>query len=656
MSGWTADGWDEDDDVDLDDDEDIFVEDEHELVPEEPSNRGVTTLGAGLFMGRLAQMISQVAAPQVEEQQQEAVAEEQTNPQSVASRLSSLLAPTARDSGADGGWDDDLEDIDNADGGWGDDDLDEIDSELDGMEDVELRDTPRPSPPATAVTKDVVESGGGSDGDLDIDTALQPHVDDTGGPRVAQDSTCGWDDSLCLDDDRSDHEAMGGTPKARVPPSPPPVSKLSLLQAQYPPPPPPPPPRPSNHRELHFCVDEAPNDSGGWDDPDLEDLDQIEGDRIQDMTEKNQSVGALNKSAIPSAIGNGGDENIGIENENLAVQSDLCQDRIDDTDNAESVPDLQRMPTDNEPSVIAMAQEEAEQVTMQNYEAIEEQGGWEDSALEGLDDFDRSRSTLSPLPAVASPLVDQVPLVEMPTVMQRDSTVAMASDQSGTLGEESYPDEEYYGPVVDQLPPPFRAVPLGTESILTQVRFEELDQDDNEVGEDTAPGETSEETTNGANAGPIVVDHVPTIPAARIRIRDSTLAVASEESSTVMEDIWREDFAPNDEDYGPVVDHLPTPETPSPSVKSLRSMSSLAVQRAITEEEDVEDEDASELRCTIGVFSGASVADSMAVVAPIVEHDEDITFGQTMDGVDGDTLHDDETVSNALSPQMGTIA
>jgi chromosome segregation ATPase len=655
MSGWTADGWDEDDDVDLDDDEDIFVEDEH--MPEEPSNRGVTTLGAGLFMGRLAQMISQVAAPQVDEQQQEAVAEELSKPQSLATGLSLLLAPSASDSGADGGWDDDLEGIDNGDGGWGDDDLDEIDSELDGMVDVELRDTPRPSPPATALTTKVAEPGGGSAGDLNIDNASQPHADDTGGPQFAHDSAGGWDDSLCLDDDQIDpidHEAMGGTPKTRVPPPPPPVSKLSLLQAQYPPPPPPPPlppPLPSNHRGFHCSMDETASESVGWDDPDFEDLDQMEDDRIQDMAERNPSECALNKSATPEAIGNGVDGNTGIENENLAVPSDpkpdLSQERIDDSDNAESVPHLQHRSTDNEPSDIAVAPDEVEQVAMQDYEASEEQGGWEDSALEGLDDFDRSRSTLSPLPAAASPLVDQVPLVEMPTIMQRDSTVAMASDQSGTLGEESYPDEEYYGPVVDQLPPPFRAVPFGAESILTQVRFEELDQDDNEVGEDTAPGETSEETTNGVNAGPILVDHVPAIPAARIRIRDSTLAVASEQSSTVMEDIWREDFAPNDEDYGPVVDHLPTPATPSPSVKSLRSMSSLAVQRAITEEENAEDEDAGELRCNIGVFSSASVADSMAVVAPIAEHDEDITFGQTVDGVDGDTLHDDETVSNA---------
>ena len=152
-----------------------------------------------------------------------------------------------------------------------------------------------------------------------------------------------------------------------------------------------------------------------------------------------------------------------------------------------------------------------------------------------------------------------------------------------------------------------------------------MDQDKNEVGEDTAPGEASEEAINGANPGPIImVDHVPAIPVAGARLRDSTLAVASEESSTVMEDIWREDFAPNDEDYGPVIDHLPTPETPSPSVKSLRSLSSLAVQRAITEEEDVEDEDASESRGTAGLFSGASVADSMAAVAPITEQDEKI--------------------------------
>jgi hypothetical protein len=102
---------------------------------------------------------------------------------------------------------------------------------------------------------------------------------------------------------------------------------------------------------------------------------------------------------------------------------------------------------------------------------------------------------------------------------------------------------------------------------MTQVRIEELDQDDNEVGEDTAPGEASEEAINRANPCPVVVDHVPAISVAGHRMRDSTLAVASQQSSTVMEDIWREDFAPNDEDYGPVVDQLPTAEAQTPSVK-----------------------------------------------------------------------------------------
>merc|ERR1711957_741581 len=60
-----------------------------------------------------------------------------------------------------------------------------------------------------------------------------------------------------------------------------------------------------------------------------------------------------------------------------------------------------------------------------------------------------------------------------------------------------------------------------------------------------------------------------------------------------------------------------------------------------------------------GIFSGASVADSIAVVAPIAEHeDEENTVEQTVDGtIDGtvDGVADDETVSNAPPTLDATV-
>ena len=144
-----------------------------------------------------------------------------------------------------------------------------------------------------------------------------------------------------------------------------------------------------------------------------------------------------------------------IPGEPIDSQPDFDENGIDRGDSVILAQHLEPGPIESEVPAALVAQDDAVQDTMEEYVASEEQGGWEDSALEGLDDFDRS--SLSLLPAVASPLVDHIPLVEISAVVQRDSTVAMASDQSGTFGKESYPDEEYYGPVVDQLPPPFRA-------------------------------------------------------------------------------------------------------------------------------------------------------------------------------------------------------
>ena len=594
----STDGWD-DDDVDLEDDDDIFREDD--VPTASTTDQGtatvlpVVTMGPGLLVGRLTQMISQVAAPQIPSTiRREDDAKEHgtiTPSQTTHSSLPPIKATTTID---EGGWDDDLDGIDVDDdddqGGWGDDDnLEELEVEeiQDKEEEVFVQQHQQQRPV----------------GNSNLHLSLVGNST-AGNDETRNESGGGWDDSLNLDDENEEYQQQDGArvvnPTAGVP-APPPIDSHEI---------------------------------GGSDDLALENLDP---EVIQDCESESKLPVETNSSGIPLADSQGDPVN---ETEESVADKALHQ-------NADPVEhDAREEPTNAEPRT-ANGDHDNEQVTTDDGETNEEPDGWGDSGLEELDEFDQYSSPLPPPPPAASPLVDQVPPEEVPPVLQRDSTVAMASDQSETLGEESYPDEEYYGPVVDQLPPPFRAAPAGTESILTQVRIEELDQDDNEVGEDTAPGEASEEAINRANPCPVVVDHVPAISVAGHRMRDSTLAVASQQSSTVMEDIWREDFAPNDEDYGPVVDQLPTAETQTPSVKSLRSISSLAVQGVIAEEEDVDDEDVSERRSRVGVFSGASVADSLAVVAPIAENDEENTVGQTMDGVEGDTLHDDETVSNA---------
>jgi chromosome segregation ATPase len=565
MSGWT-DGW-EDDDVILEDDDEIFVPDGDSVgnQPELASESGMQ-MGAGLFVGRLTQMISQVAAPPIEEQI-ETDRSKENGPQTLASRLSSYLNLTKEENVR--GWDDDLESLEHE-GGW--DDLDGIDVHDIGNETSGLGNHMSKSHILEEKATDV-----SSPVNRNADSPLP--AEDSATFEIENEVSNGWDDSICLEDDEGERkneikidEAIS-TPRSG--PSPLPFHSVPIpIEAMS---------------SLAFSAQADCAENDGWDDPDLDDLDQLEDTSLQKGNNTEQASNA---------------------------SSERTTTNVDS--NSRWIQDLQA---------------QAEEINVERENVWETRGG--------------SESVVTiPQPEV-SPLVDQVPGEQLPSVAQRDSIFATASDQSGTLGEESYPDEQYFGPVVDHLPPPFRPVTLGTESLATQVRLEELDQDENEVGEDTEPGEASEEALNNGIPGPVVVDHVPPTPLSRQRVRDSTVAVVSQQSSTIMEDIWREDFAPNDEDYGPVVDQLPRIETPAPFSRSWRSNASLALQRAITEEDNADDEEVTELISRIGMFSGASIADSMAVVAPVAENDEENTVGQTIDGADGDTLRDDETVSNA---------
>jgi chromosome segregation ATPase len=414
-------------------------------------------------------------------------------------------------------------------------------------------------------------------------------------------------------------------------------------------------------------------DEEGWEEEDIDlDHEQVETEEIQPLQNNQQLETGTETITEPTDQQPNGweqedDDAVLLEEEKITtMESTPLQVTTEETTFDQPVtPRLQRTP----PHSFARLQTlETPQMTNSVL------AGWDDDALEHLDislthqnDAAGDAAAVSPLSqqGMAPPLspltrttnnfvVDQVPAQTFPAVAQRDSTIAMASDHTATLDDDEEEDHQIFGPVVDHLPPPSTTRQSSKSlSVATLARLEDMDQDDKEVGEDTEPGEL---TTEGLPPTPVVVDHVPS-SSNTLATSATVVAVASQQSSTVMEDIWREDFDPNDEDYGPVVDRLPARQTPTPSIRSLKSISSsLAVPGAIAEEEDDDDGEGDDTDSNkerryynkVGIFSGASVADSMAVVAPIAEqHDED-------DEENTATLEDDdETVSNA-APSLTT--
>ena len=105
-----------------------------------------------------------------------------------------------------------------------------------------------------------------------------------------------------------------------------------------------------------------------------------------------------------------------IPGEPIDLQPYFYEYGIDRSDSVILAQHLEPGPIESEVPAALVAQDDAVQDTMEEFVASEEQGGWEDSALEGLDDFDRS--SLSLLPAVVSPLVDHM---EVKTPLERTS-------------------------------------------------------------------------------------------------------------------------------------------------------------------------------------------------------------------------------------------
>jgi len=629
MSEWTE-GWDDDVEFD-DDDEDEAIDVYHGQQDEKEQRTQSMSLGNGMFMGRLTNLISKVADEGQMNTDEDSVGEEPNPKSSLASRITSMIAPSLVVDGGDGWDDDDINDI----SGWGEDEnLDDIE-----IEEVECK-VDRTSEPtiSTPVVNAPVQSRPQHEDAQSNETnerceSLQKNTPQHDPQKEAEDVT-GWkaeDDVLLNAEDDDTVLAMAAHGQV-LPPN-------SMPHA-------------------------AEDNSGNEQEPE----ERFDSMKAVDQYEENKDVKAvavstpsITKKISSGHTSNNGDErelgwdnddglddlDISISTQEASNANEEVKQIVEDEKQAEDgweqdEVDLEQSDQLNEPEITDDEQSGNNNGIDNN---IEHQG---DDQLDNPDAASSQRSVLQE--QISSPLVDQVPNNEAPPVPLRDSTIVMGSERSTTLDEETL-DEQYFGPVVDHLPPPDRLAPERALSIATQARYEDLDQDSKEVGEDTEPGQTSEENMNRAPVAPSVVDHVPTIhERTRSFIKDSNFAIASQQSSTVMEDIWREDFDPNDEDYGPVVDQLPPTQTPTPSIRSLRSISSLAVQGAIVEEDDDTKEDASEKR-RFGIFSGASVADSIAVVAPIAEHeDEENTVGQTVDGtIDGTTDGvDDETVSNAF--------
>lgn len=585
-------GW--DDDVDFDDedeDEAINVYNGHQDNQDERS-QGLS-LGNGMFMGRLANLVSKVADEGQINEDISSGGEGSKPKSSLASRITSMLAPSLS---ADGdGWDDD--DI-SEEVGWEDEDnLDDIDVKEDNHLEPTRSISDVESPVKSSPQDGLVKSESQRDDKLKASTST------------------GWE----TDDDLLDIEGSGTTQESRHDEKDK-ASNTSSVSVNS-----------EEKLELRKAIVSTPVAANNFSSNTAENSDEGESG-----WDKDDGLEDLDISISTQEAANASEE---VNQMSEKAGNDWKQDEND----------LVEINGANEPNLV-----EGEHATNENnMVSIIEQ---DDEELNSLDVASNQQPAMQEEQA-SSPLVDQVPNRGAPPVPLRDSTIVMGSERSTTLDEETL-DEQDFGPVVDHLPPPDRSGPERAHSIATQARFEDLDQDSKEVGEDTEPGQTSEETMNRATGTPSVVDHVPTIQeTTRTFIKDSNFAVASQQSSTVMEDIWREDFDPNDEDYGPVVDHLPPTQTPTPSIRSLRTASSLVVQGAIVEEDDDTKEDASEKR-RFGIFSGASVADSIAVVAPIAEHeDEENTVGQTVDGtIDGivDGV-DDETVSNAF-PVLDTTA
>jgi len=289
-------------------------------------------------------------------------------------------------------------------------------------------------------------------------------------------------------------------------------------------------------------------------------------------------------------------------------------------------------------------------------------------------------------------LVDQVPQQDHQQQQQPDTPTvantvkAISVSDRLTLGEDTIllldEQPEHFGPLVDHLPP--NTINTNDDddiqpSVVVQYDEEEnLDEEDDE--EDNKTLEEDDEEVLATNTNNLktsfLVDHVPTSVVTDDNddalLRGSIYAVASQASNNP--DTWREDFDPNEDDYGPVVDHLPSQTNTSrfvktssilntPSNRTSRSATSIFASGGRIIEEEYEKDNNSEKDSTkakFGIFSSASVADdSIAAVAPIIAEDDDDDDDEENYTAEQVTIDDDDgnnTADGVVAGDEGIVS
>ena len=395
-------------------------------------------------------------------------------------------------------------------------------------------------------------------------------------------------------------------------------------------------------------------DEGAWDDPDLDGLDLFQNDIVKNPNV--QHTHAANQDQIQR---NKDPTDLFLQKEEAENFTSAWNDSA-----------LESLDKDVDQTVDAALDDSAGSAAKDECDADLEDG----QAIKHIEETDRieleeseieDNETLSPklqrsvafaagLQRETSPhVVDHVP-VNVPAFNHRDSTVAIGSTDSGTILNDSIgdelevmdPDAQDFGPVVDHLPSPHqpRTMYSRTASVITQAQSTDLDGTV-ELDEQSSAS-SYRRPLNGIRPAPPppVVDHVPT-EASGPRFKDSILAVASEQSSTIMEDVWREDFDPEEQDYGPVVDNVPTPRLTLLGRATLRNVEAF-IEELEDESTEEEKKDCAHVRASV-----ASVADSMDVFAPITEigDDEENTIDRmALEDDEAETLSQDTPIEEII--------
>jgi hypothetical protein len=228
------------------------------------------------------------------------------------------------------------------------------------------------------------------------------------------------------------------------------------------------------------------------------------------------------------------DENVG-ETEEEDVVFGLVVDHLPTTPASTSVRGGGAPCSDS--VIVQIAEETVDEITRDDYGSTTTDG-------DTVDDDDGgggggAASSSSVFRSSEGKLVDHVPSVRGSRLTTGDASTLVAADASENL-DDMAPDESYFdlfGPVVDVIPSP----------ILSVSRSQQR-----------APARASEvavvATTSASADTNVLVDHVP--PMRETRLTDDSIATMG--LSKLSEE---DDDEGDDRQFGPIVDHLPTPRT-----------------------------------------------------------------------------------------------